>query len=165
MLMLQSCFGFPRPSPGTSPYGYNNRCFLVALWYMIVSRPSFGCSNQEAFLSSGKNTGVVLVPCHAWKWVPAARFGGCNIPKVCRCHLSQWMSSQWGLQKLLYHKISISWTLNLLMNHFSLENYEDSFLVMLLLGFTQCCIQSYFVAAIPVWDPKLRPLHSQKCKN
>ena len=104
MLILQCCFGFPRRSPGTSTYGYNNRCFLVALWCMIVSRPSFGCSNQEAFPSSGKNTGVVLVPCHAWKWVPAARFGGCNIPKVCRCHLSQWMSSQWGLQKLLYRK-------------------------------------------------------------
>ena len=29
----------------------------------------------------------------------------------------------------------------------------------------ECCIQSYFKAGIPVWDPKLRPPNSQKCKN
>ena len=27
----------------------------------------------------------------------------------------------------------------------------------------QCCIQSYFDAGIPVWDPKLRPPNSLKC--
>ena len=27
----------------------------------------------------------------------------------------------------------------------------------------QCCIQSYFEASIPVWDPKLKPPNAQKC--
>ena len=29
----------------------------------------------------------------------------------------------------------------------------------------QCHIQSYFEAGIPVWEPKLRPTNSQKCKD
>ena len=29
----------------------------------------------------------------------------------------------------------------------------------------QCCIQSYYEAGILVWDPRLRPPNSQKCKN
>ena len=32
----------------------------------------FGNSDQEASPSTGKNTGVVLVPCRAWKCVPTA---------------------------------------------------------------------------------------------
>ena len=28
---------------------------------------------------------------------------------------------------------------------------------------TQCHIQSYFEAGIPVWDPKLKPPNTQKC--
>ena len=38
-----------------------------------------GSSNQEASPSAGKNTRVVLVPCHTWKSVPAAISGGVNI--------------------------------------------------------------------------------------
>ena len=31
-----------------------------------------GKSNQEAFPTAGKNTGIVLVPCHTWKCIPTA---------------------------------------------------------------------------------------------
>ena len=35
-----------------------------------------GSNDQEASLSAGKNTDVVLLPCHAWKCVPTAISGG-----------------------------------------------------------------------------------------
>ena len=41
-----------------------------------------GSSNQEASPSAGENTGIVLVPSHACKCVPAAIFGGVNISEV-----------------------------------------------------------------------------------
>ena len=44
-------------------------------------------SNQKASLSAGKNTGVVLVPCRAWKCVPIALSGGLGISEVPECHL------------------------------------------------------------------------------
>ena len=47
----------------------------------------FGSSNQEASLSAGKNTGIVLVPCCAWKCVPTAISGGVDISEVPGCHL------------------------------------------------------------------------------
>ena len=54
----------------------------------------FGSSCQEASPLAGKNTGVVLVPCHAWKSVPTAIYGGVYISEVPGCHLLQQMSSQ-----------------------------------------------------------------------
>ena len=54
---------------------------------------------QEASPSAGKNTGVVLVPCYAWKCVPTAIFGGVDISKVLWCHLLGQMSTQSGSQK------------------------------------------------------------------
>ena len=53
-----------------------------------------GSSYQEASPSAGKNTGIVLVLCHAWKCVPTAISGGADISKVPGCHLLQQMSSQ-----------------------------------------------------------------------
>ena len=38
-----------------------------------------GRSNQEASPSAGKNTGIVLVPCRAWKCVPTTISGGVDI--------------------------------------------------------------------------------------
>ena len=46
-----------------------------------------GSSDQEAFPSAGKNTGVVLVPCSAWKCVPTAISGGVDTSEVPGCHL------------------------------------------------------------------------------
>ena len=46
-----------------------------------------GHSDQEASPSAGKNTRIVLVPCHAWKCGPIAIFGGVHISEVPRCHL------------------------------------------------------------------------------
>ena len=43
-----------------------------------------GSSNQEASPSTGKNTWIVLVPCHAWKCVPTAISSCVNIPEVSR---------------------------------------------------------------------------------
>ena len=54
----------------------------------------FGNSGQEASPSAGKNTGIVLVPCRAWKCVPTAISGGVDISEVPGCHLLQQMSSQ-----------------------------------------------------------------------
>ena len=41
-----------------------------------------GSSDQEASPSAGKNAGIVLVPCHAWKCIPTAISGGIDISKV-----------------------------------------------------------------------------------
>ena len=49
-----------------------------------------GSSNQEAFPSAGKNTGVVS----AWKCVLTAIFGGLDISEVPVCHLLREMSSK-----------------------------------------------------------------------
>ena len=65
-----------------------------------------GSSDQEASPSAGKNTGIVLVPCRAWKCVPTAISGGVDISKVPGCHLLRQMSSQGGSQKLLQRLVS-----------------------------------------------------------
>ena len=41
-----------------------------------------GSSNQEASPSAGKNTRIVLVPCHTWKCMLTAIFGGVDISEV-----------------------------------------------------------------------------------
>ena len=40
-----------------------------------------------SFPSADKNTGIVLVPCHAWKCVPVAIYSGVDISEVPGCHL------------------------------------------------------------------------------
>ena len=47
----------------------------------------FGSSKQEASPSAGKNTGIVLVPCCAWKCVPTSISGSVDISEVPWCHL------------------------------------------------------------------------------
>ena len=73
-----------------------NRCFLVALYSLILRRPNLEVEvqNQEVFLSAGKNTEIVLVPCPTWKCVSTAISGGIDISEVLGCHLLQQMSSQ-----------------------------------------------------------------------
>ena len=51
-------------------------------------------SDQEASPSAGKNTGVVLVLCRAWKCAPTANSGGVDISEVPGCHFLRQMSSQ-----------------------------------------------------------------------
>ena len=47
-------------------------------------------NNQEAFPSAGKNTEIVLVPCHTWECVPTAISGGVDISETdLRC---RWLS-------------------------------------------------------------------------
>ena len=53
-----------------------------------------GNNDQEASPSSGKNTGVVLVPCRACKYVHTALSGGVDIFEVYGCHLLRQMSYQ-----------------------------------------------------------------------
>ena len=53
-----------------------------------------GSSDQEASLSAGKNTRIVLVPCCTWKSIPTAISSDVDISKVPGCHLLQQMSSQ-----------------------------------------------------------------------
>ena len=73
-----------------------NRCFLPALHSLILRRPNLEVEvqNQEAFLSVGKNTEIVLVLCPTWKCVSTAISGGIDISEVLGCHLLQQMSSQ-----------------------------------------------------------------------
>ena len=52
-------------------------------------------SNQEASPSAGRNTGIVSVPCCAWKRIPSTVSGGVDM-----------LSSQWGSQKLLQRLVS-----------------------------------------------------------
>ena len=53
-----------------------------------------GSSDQEASSSAGKKTGVVLVPCRAYKCVPSAISGGVDISEVPGCHLLRQIGSQ-----------------------------------------------------------------------
>ena len=53
-----------------------------------------GISDQEASPLGGKNTGIVLVPCRAWKCVATAISAGVDISEVPGCHLLRQMSSQ-----------------------------------------------------------------------
>ena len=46
-----------------------------------------GSNDQEASPSVGKNTGVVLGLCLAWKCVPTAISNGVDVSKVPGCHL------------------------------------------------------------------------------
>ena len=46
-----------------------------------------GSSDEEAFPSPGKNTGIVLVPCRTWKCVCTAVSGGVDISEIPECHL------------------------------------------------------------------------------
>ena len=60
-------------------------------------------SDQEAFPSADKNTGVVLVPCCAWKCVPTGKSDDVDILKVLGCHLLRQMSSPEGHENYLRH--------------------------------------------------------------
>ena len=51
-------------------------------------------SDQEASPSAVKNTGVVLVPCRAWKCVSTANSGGADISKVPGSYLLRQRNSQ-----------------------------------------------------------------------
>ena len=51
-----------------------------------------GSSNQDVSLSSGKNTGIVVMPCHAWMCVPITISGVVIIFQVPECHLLQYFS-------------------------------------------------------------------------
>ena len=54
-----------------------------------IKETELGSSNQEASPSAGKNTRIVIVPCHAWKCVPTAISGSVDISEVPGCHLLQ----------------------------------------------------------------------------
>ena len=46
----------------------------------------FGSSHQEDSPSAGKSSGIVLMPCCAWKCVPTAIFSSVHISEVHGCH-------------------------------------------------------------------------------
>ena len=52
-----------------------------------IKGTELGSSDQEASPSAGKNTGIVLVLCRAWKNVPTAISGGVDISEVPGCLL------------------------------------------------------------------------------
>ena len=68
-----------------------------------------GSSNQQASPSADKNTGVVLVPCHAWKYVSTAISWFVDISEVSGCNFLWQISSQWGVI-IITSRISVSLT-------------------------------------------------------
>ena len=74
---------------------------IGVFWLHGARRPNLGSSDQEVSPLAGKNTGIVLKPCRAWKLVPTAISGGVDISEVPGCHLLGQMSFQQGSQKLL----------------------------------------------------------------
>ena len=53
-----------------------------------------GSRDQEASPSAGKNSRILLVPCHTWKYAPTGISSGVDISEVPRCHLLRKMSFQ-----------------------------------------------------------------------
>ena len=53
-----------------------------------------GSSDQQVSLSAGKNTRIVLVPCHTLKCVPTAISGDVDISEAPGCLLLRQMSYQ-----------------------------------------------------------------------
>ena len=78
-------FGFLRLD--LSPWGYRNRCLLVALCQLIVRRPNLEVATKSLLSSVGKNTGIGLVLCCTWKCVPTSMSGGVDISEVPGCRL------------------------------------------------------------------------------
>ena len=81
--------------------------------------------NQEVFPSAGKNTEIVLVPCHTWKYVSTATSGGIDISEVPGCHLLQQMSSQWGSQKLIHGLVSELYEMAILSKVHKPDHFES----------------------------------------
>ena len=50
-------------------------------------KTKLGSNDQETSPSEGKNTEIVLVPCHACKCIPTAISTGVDISDVPGCHL------------------------------------------------------------------------------
>ena len=87
-----------------------------------------GTSDQEAFPSAYKNTGVVLVSCHAWKCVPITIPSGVDISKISECHLLRQISSQG--HKTYFKNLSLvnsqsSFDFDLLMKVCKPDNFES----------------------------------------
>ena len=70
-----------------SNWGYRNKYFSGFTVPPVSKETKLGSNAQEASPSVGKNTGVVLVPCHAGKCVPTAISGDVDISNVLGCHL------------------------------------------------------------------------------
>ena len=92
-------FGFLRHD--LSPYGYENRCFLVALCRLIVRRPNLEVATKRLLHQQVKVPGWFLCHVCTWNCIHTAISGGVDISEVLGCHLLWQMSSQWGSQKLL----------------------------------------------------------------
>ena len=90
-----SFFGFLRPELST--WRYMNRCF---------KETKLGSSDQEASLSAGKNTWVVLVPCWCMEVHPYSYFQWCGYFWGPWVSFVTTLSSQWGPQKLIQELIS-----------------------------------------------------------
>ena len=61
--------------------------FKILIFWLVKRVTELGSSNQEVSPSVGKNTGIVLVPCHAWKCVPIATSSVVDISEVRGYHL------------------------------------------------------------------------------
>ena len=85
-------FGFLQPD--LSPWGYGNRCFLIALCCQIVNRSNLEAATKNFLHQQVKIPGWFYCHVRAWKCFPTAISGGVDISEVRRCHLLWQMSSQ-----------------------------------------------------------------------
>ena len=98
LVVAVAFFGFHRPD--LSPWGYRNRCFLVALCCLIVRRPNLEVATKRLLHQQVKIQGYIW--CHvAHEVCPYSYFWWCW------CFRGPWVSllsrqigSQWGSQKL-----------------------------------------------------------------
>ena len=98
-----------------------------------------GSSYQEASPLAGKNTGVVLVPCGAWKCVSTPNSSDADISEIPGSHLLWQVISLWGSQKLIQgfvsHKLTpylsvfnlflTQWTKTILSKGCTPDNFES----------------------------------------
>ena len=60
---------------------------MTGIGVFLLQINQLGGRDQQVSLSVGKNTGIVLMPCHPWKYVSSIKYGGVGIPEVSGCHL------------------------------------------------------------------------------
>ena len=77
--------------------------FSGCIVYYNIKETELWSSDQDAFPSADKNTGVVSVSYCAWKCVPTGKSDDVDILKVLGCHLLRQMSSPEGHENYLRH--------------------------------------------------------------
>ena len=85
----------------------------IGVFWLHCLEKELQSSDQEAFLSPGKHTRLVLEECHAWRCVSTVMSSDEDIPEVPGCHWLQQINFPVSVTKIT-SMISVSWTHSLL---------------------------------------------------